>query len=85
MAKQRGSKRSRKEAVGDSSSTLKRVLKLSAQEHADSLPNSPHASARSHISDDETAPTKKSRTALPADDKGLYIYIYKLALFINNK
>ena len=53
MAK-RSSKRARKEPT-DSSNTLKMVLKLSAREHADSLPASPSTSAITHDSDDESA------------------------------
>lgn len=58
----RSSKRTRKEA-GDSSSALKMVLKLSAQEHADSMPASPSASALSQESDDDKPGAKKPHLA----------------------
>ena len=61
MAK-RSSKRARKEPT-DTSNTLKMVLKLSAQAHADSLPASPSNSAVTHDSDDDVSSKPAAKKA----------------------
>ena len=64
MGRPKGSKNRNKPVQEDSSSTLKMVLKLSAQEHAASSPASPSTSAVDSDEERSKSGTKRSRSSI---------------------
>ena len=64
MGRPKGSKNRNKPVQEDSSSTLKMVLKLSAQEHAASSPASPSTSAVDSDEERSKSGSKRSRSSV---------------------